>query len=101
VGRKSFGKVAIRSYLRQSEQTLRNLRNPVDAKQQKINDLMKSSLAAQTFIDMQKLICDASSTCRVFSSDLKLISFDGGHLTPAGARYLGQQLFQKSLLKNL
>ena len=101
VGRKSFGKVDIRSYLRQSEQTLRNLRNPVDAQQQKINDLMKSTLPAQTFIDIQKLICDSSSRCRVFSSDLKLISFDGGHLTPTGARYLGQQLFQHSQLKNL
>ena len=101
VGRKSFGKVAIRSYLRQSEQSLRNLRNPVDAQQQAINDLMKSSLASQMFVDIQTLICDTSNTCRVFTSDLQLISFDGGHLTPAGARYLGQQLFQKSLLKNL
>jgi len=101
LGRKSFGKVTIRRYLRLPEKELRNLRNPVDAKQQAINTLMKSSLDKNIFIDMQELICSTSNSCRVFSSDLQLISFDGGHLTPAGAAYLGSQLFQKSLLKNL
>lgn len=101
IGRKSFGKVSVRAYLRQSDQALRNLRNKVDAKQQKINTIMKSAVSTTQFIDMQKLICDSSANCRVFSSDLKLISFDGGHLTQDGAKYLGNILFRDSQLNQL
>jgi lysophospholipase L1-like esterase len=93
--------VLVRAYLRQSDQALRNLRNRVDARQQKINTIMKKAVNKQQFIDMQKLICDSSANCRVFSSDLKLISFDGGHLTQDGAKYLGNILFRDSQLNQL
>ena len=101
LGRKSFGKVSIRNYLRLSEKELRNLENKVDGVQEKINNILKSSLDKTIFIDIQQLICNSSSSCRIFTSDLKLISFDGGHLTKEGARYVGKILFKKSQLKDL
>lgn len=101
IGRKSFGKVSIRNYLRLSEKELRNLQNKVDGVQEKINNTLKSTLDKAVFIDIQQLICGSPSSCRVFTSDLKLISFDGGHLTKEGARYVGNILFKNSQLKNL
>jgi hypothetical protein len=35
----------------------------------------------------------------LFTDDAQLISYDGGHLTPAGAKYVGQLLFANSLLQ--
>lgn len=101
LGRKSFGKVSVRSYLRMPESKLRNLRNDVDIDQQKINDLLKSLLSKEVFVDVQQLVCGSTSDCRVFTSDLKLISFDGGHLTKHGASYVGSILFKDSQLADL
>lgn len=101
LGRKSFGKISIRNYLRLSDQELRNLRNKADNAQGNINRIMKSTLDKSVFIDTQRLVCGSTNTCRVFTSDLKLISFDGGHLTKDGARYMGNILFKDSHLRNL
>lgn len=101
VGRKSFGKVSIRKYLSMSETALRNLRNKVDDEQQAINNTLKTAISKEMFIDIQQLVCGSESTCRVFTSDLKLISFDGGHLTKQGARYVGSILFKHPPLSEL
>ncbi len=101
IGRKSFGKVAIRKYLRMPEDKLRNLRNKVDGKQTAINHLMQTTLDSDVFVNVQKLVCGDSESCPVFTNDMKLISFDGGHLTKDGARYMGKLLFQGSPLNVL
>ncbi len=101
IGRKSFGKVSIRNYLRMPEKTLRDLRNKVDAHQVKINTIMKNTLNPATFIDQQQLVCGAADSCPVFTKDLKLISFDGGHLTKEGARHVGKILFRSSSLSKI
>jgi len=102
IGRKNFGKISIRHYLRLPEDKLRGLRNQVDTHQNKINGIMNKTLDKSQFVDIHGLICGTSSTsCPVFTNDLKLISFDGGHLTKDGAQYVGKILFQTPLLKNL
>lgn len=101
IGRKSFGKIAIRKYLRLPEEKLTSLRNKVDKQQDKVNGIMKKNLSKDIFVDLQQLVCGSPSTCPVFTSDLKLISFDGGHLTKDGARYVGKLLFQGSKLGSL
>lgn len=101
IGRKSFGKVSIKRYLRMPAKKLLTLRNKPDGVQQKINTLMKNTLSDDIFIDIQQLICGSQLSCPLFTEDLALISFDGGHLTKAGAEYIGQQLFQTPLLSNL
>lgn len=102
IGRKNFGKISIRHYLRLPEEKLRNLRNQVDAHQNKINGIMSKTLDKSQFVDIHGLICGTLSTsCPVFTDDLKLISFDGDHLTRSGAQYIGKILFQTPLLKNL
>ena len=101
IGTKSFGKVTIRKYLRMPEDKLRRLRNEVDANQNEVNEIMQKSLSAGVFVNTHQLICGTSSTCPVFTNNLKLISFDGGHLTKEGARYVGKVLFQSPILKHL
>ena len=101
IGRKSFGKIAIRNYLRMSDQELRKLHNPVNEKQKTINKIMNNTLSENIFIDVQQLVCGSSESCPVFTEDLKLISFDGGHLTKYGAQYIGKTLFQNSKLADL
>jgi len=101
IGRKSFGKVSIRDYLRLPDEQLLQLRNRTDDQQLKIDKIMSISLSNSVFINHHKLVCGVSEDCPVFTSDLKLISFDGGHLTRDGASYIGKVLFENSALGNL
>lgn len=101
VGRKSFGKINVKNYLRMSEEKLGSLRNKVETQHSSINNIMKNSLSSDVFINLHDLICGPSSDCPVFTNNKKLISFDGGHLTKDGARYIGDILFKKSKLAEL
>ena len=101
VGRKSFGTVKPADYAKHNAAELRQLRNPVDNHQVAINETLQRLLPAQQFIDMQATICDASDTCPLFTPDLQLISFDGGHLTQAGAKFVGEQLLKNPLVQAL
>lgn len=102
IGRKNFGRISIRRYLRMPEKELLKIRNKVDIHQNKINEIMKKALDESLFVDLHGLVCGTSSaSCPIFTTDLKLISFDGAHLTPNGARYIGEILFKTPLLKNL
>jgi len=101
IGRKSFGKIAIRNYLRLPKDKLRTIRTHPDKFQDKVSTIMSKVVDKSVFIDTQKLICGKSGTCPVFTKDLALISFDGGHLTKDGARYVGKILFKESALRTL
>lgn len=101
IGRKSYGKLNIRKYLRMPESQLRGLRNEVDNKQAQINNIMRSSLPGNVFIDQHQLVCGGQNTCPLFTNDLRLITFDGGHFTKHGARYVGRILFNSPQLKGL
>lgn len=101
IGRKSFGKLNIRQYLRMPANQLASQRNPVDAHQTEINAIMRKTLPPQVFIDQQKIVCGEDGSCPLFTKDLGLISFDGGHFTPQGAKYVGQLLFQQPALGSL
>ncbi|HHC74821.1 MAG TPA: hypothetical protein ENK78_07080 [Thiothrix sp.] len=97
IGRKNFGKINIRRYMRLSEEKRLALKNEVDNVQLAINQQMKNSLNNKQWVDVHALICgnNQSKTCPVFTPTGELISFDGGHLTKAGASYIGQQLLTR------
>lgn len=101
VGRKSFGKLNIRKYLRLSDNELTQLRNPVYGLQHEINQTMKQSLPENIFANTQALICKTENDCPLFTPQARLISYDGGHLTPQGARYVGRVLLQNPPLNQL
>lgn len=100
-GRKDFGKINPRSYLRLSDNELRQLRNPVYRTQREINQTMQQSLPESVFVNVQALLCRSEDDCPVFTPQPRLISFDGGHLTQAGARYLGSVVLQHPPLNQL
>ena len=101
VGRKNFGKLNLRKYLRLSEKELRQLRNPVYGLQREIDQTMQQKLPEGMFVHTQALICKSESDCPLFTPQTKLISFDGGHLTPQGAQYVGRVLLQNPPLNQL
>lgn len=101
LGRKSFGKINVRSYLRQSDEELMQLRNPVDEQQMTVNQILRNQVGAANFVDIHRITCGEGDTCPLFTPDLELISFDGGHLTQAGARYVGNLLFTNAPLAEL
>jgi len=101
VGRKNFGKLNLRKYLRMPDDALKRLRNPVHGAQQEINRIMKQTLHKAVFVDIQMLICRSEDTCPLFTPEPRLISYDGGHLTAKGARYVGSVLLQHPPLNQL
>lgn len=101
LGRKDFGKINIRKYLRMSDNELRRLRNPVYGLQREINQTIKNNVPKEMFVDIQDLICKSEKDCPLFTPQPRLISYDGGHLTQPGARYVGNILLQNSPLNQL
>lgn len=101
VGRKNFGKLNLRKYLRLSDNELRQLRNPVYGLQREIDQTMKQTLPEGMFVNIQALICKSENDCPLFTPQPRLISFDGGHLTLQGARYVGRVLLQNPPLNQL
>lgn len=102
LGRKSFGKISLRHYLRMSKDKRKMLRNPINEKFLTVNQQMKQGLPEVTFVDQYALICgEGQSTCPVFTPTGELISFDGGHLTKQGASFVGERIFTSAALAQL
>ena len=101
IGRKDFGKQNLRKYLRLSDIELKQLRNPVYETQRKINKVMREKVPSEMFVNIQDLICKSEKECSAFTPQARLISFDGGHLTQQGARYIGKILLQNPPLNQL
>lgn len=102
LGRKSFGKISLRHYLRMSNDKRKALRNPINQKFLSANQLMKQRVPPHMFVDQYALICgQGQSTCPVFTPKGELISFDGGHLTKQGASYVGKRIFTSGALAQL
>jgi hypothetical protein len=63
---------------------------------------MERTLAAATpqgmYVSMQAAVCGAGPACKLFTPGGNLISFDGRHLTRAGAAYAGRNLFSTAPL---
>lgn len=97
VGNKFFGKMTINNYIHMPDRELKSLRNDVGTDSQDVNSILKKQVANRgLFVDTHRLICGDSSTCPVFTNNLRLISYDGRHLTRSGARYIGKIMFQRT-----
>jgi len=98
VGRKDFGHVAPLQYLGVSDRQKRQLRNNVSKSTREINMYIKAHLDPDVFVDFQSSVCGDDETSPVFTENIKLISYDGVHLTADGARYVGKRLFRDRAL---
>ncbi|WP_166802425.1 acyltransferase family protein [Microvirga pakistanensis] len=99
-GRKDLGVLDLRQMLFLSEQERIALRIPMRSSHVAVNAAMAKMLG-RDFVDLSMLLCGDRTTCRPFTTDGKLISFDGGHLTEDGARYLGQRLTESPETRRL
>ena len=101
LGRKYFGRINIHAYLRMPESRLHGLRNAVAPEQLAVNTILRNQVPAHSFVNQQQLICRPATSCPLFTDKLRLLSFDGTHLTRAGARYIGPLLFRSPVLGSL
>jgi peptidoglycan/LPS O-acetylase OafA/YrhL len=91
-GPKNFGKYTIRDLLNLSAAQRLEYRSAIVPSQVQLDLMMKSSLPENEYVDVLNLLCGPAAACPLFTSDGKLISFDGGHLTKDGAVYFGRRL---------
>jgi hypothetical protein len=102
IGYKFFGKISAQKYANLSNPQRRLIRNKVGSQALKINAILEKTLGNQAvFINPHQLICGNTTSCPVFTGALELISYDGRHLTKAGARYITKILFQKTKLGSI
>jgi peptidoglycan/LPS O-acetylase OafA/YrhL len=98
LGRKNFGTIDLKALLQVSPRDRRLHRNAVSAEHARINQLMRQRIPRGSFLDMADLLCGRDASCPLFTERGELISYDGAHLTKAGAAYVGTKLSAHPLL---
>ena len=94
IGRKQLGRFNPRSFLSMKPESWQGIRNRPIPEQTTTNAAMKRGVPPAMFVDTQGVLCGDRPDCPLFTPEGALISFDGNHLTQAGARYLGARLFR-------
>ena len=99
-GIKNFGQYDLRSLLLGSRNDRHVVSFAVSEQQQQIIGQMRTILNKENYFDLQSLICGSDiSRCSPVTETGDLLSFDGGHLTAKGAKYIGNRLQQVQLFK--
>lgn len=96
-GRKEFGKIDIRQLINTPPEIRLNITGIPTLKNSATNNLLVENLGENIFIDIQDMLCSGDDFCPIFTKSGDLISFDGGHLTRAGAIFLGEKLMDRNL----
>jgi hypothetical protein len=99
LGTKNFGKIDLPEIMDTKAALRPRLRNEIDEAYLKINSEMKASFK-DSFIDVMGHFCGSTPKCKIISNDGELFTFDGKHLTEAGATELGAYLLQSSHIFN-
>jgi peptidoglycan/LPS O-acetylase OafA/YrhL len=101
-GTKHFGSVDVKALLAMPPPQRLAARGTVQSSIISTNSLIKAQIGSARFIDAQQLLCGTEAAhCRFFTQQADLISYDGWHLTPSGAKYYGKKLALHALLKPL
>ncbi len=101
VGPKSFGAVNVRQLLAMGEKHRAAMRHEPPDDVLEINTILKNGLKPEIFVDQVTIICGREPKCPVVTEQDELISYDGRHLSKEGAKYIGQQVFERSALANV
>lgn len=92
-GTKSFGRnITFDTYYTEQFGGHERRRNSVNPNIAKRNQYLSLVTKRGEFVDLQKIMCGSESTCTNSTNNGLLLSYDGGHLTAAGARVLGERL---------
>lgn len=98
-GTKNFSEIRIRQLLATPVPTRYGARGMIDPQAAKTNRLMRDSLPGGAFVDVNDLLCKSESDCPLFTAQGELVSFDGAHLLPAGAKSYGEALAKHPLVQ--
>ncbi len=104
VGSKQFGLVNEKRWTRKdllklNDSERRNLKTDTSQELVSINNQMKRTYE-KNFISIIDIFCDENFRCNLFDEDAALLSYDGSHLTKAGASYLGEKLKKNEIIKD-
>ena len=98
IGPKNFGEINIKELIKLSNNARINYKFKVSDKMINFESKIKSSLIGATYISPIEVYCDQRFSCKIFDTNNKLISYDGGHLTRPGAKFFGEKLFENENL---
>ena len=94
-GHKDLGYINLTAYTGMSSSEKSAYLNPVTDSGLNLNRILSQTVDHSHFVDIQALLCNPSSLqCHIFNEQGLLLSYDGSHLTQAGAHYLGSRLAQ-------
>lgn len=97
-GSKNFGVIDIKKILKESPEFRYRSLNPLKMEFSALNEKMRLRFGSDIFIDLSKLLCDGDAVCKIFNENKELLSFDGGHLTKAGAVFLGKKFVDNCII---
>ncbi|MEY2716820.1 MAG: hypothetical protein RIT24_3163 [Planctomycetota bacterium] len=100
VGTKNFGWNPNAIMLRRGDER-RNFRPQVFPGARRQNDFDRGRIVDAEYVDLLGMLMDAEGRVPLLTPEGRLISEDGGHLTKAGARYIGELLFEHPALRDL
>ncbi len=93
IGTKNFGaSMSLKLYMAEFQAGNRDIVVPISDHGLETNRKLQNTLPKEELIDILVAMCGAGVTCRNTTDDGLLISYDGGHLTAAGAEYMGSHL---------
>jgi len=92
-GPRNFGYFRLEQFMNKTASTRAGLRNPIDPTVLAVSSVLRQTIAPTQYVDVLQILCDEkTNTCPLFNSQGELLSFDGVHLTRAGAQYVGERL---------
>lgn len=98
IGPKEFGFYSASALLQLGDDGRMSARHHVSSELLRVNQTLRSVLPAEVFVDQIALVCGEHQQCPIVTEQDDLISYDGKHLTAAGATYVGRLLFAQSVL---
>ncbi len=101
LGSKDFGDIRPLDYLGHPLAWKLDYRNKISPAAIESNNILRRLLPPHSLIDILSPLCSDNLSCPIFTSTGELISFDGHHFTPAGARHVGSILFELTPLKEV
>jgi len=100
-GSKNLGQVTARTLLNLPIKARFDMANFIRSDVVAVNHQMRSTFSPEEFIDVSALLCASELTCRLFDPNGYLLSYDGAHLTPEGAKHLGAQLMKQPRFRSV
>ena len=92
-GRKDFPSFEPRRYLGLSLEQRVNFSESINVEKIELNQMLYELAKDYDYVDIQSSMCGGSViNCKIFDESGQLKTYDGGHLTKAGAQFLGKHL---------